>query len=61
MVDLDAERTVHADELLSNADYSLYEGWKVKGWPVHTMVRGRWAMRDGQIVGEPGIGRYVAR
>ena len=61
MVDLAAEHTVRAEHLLSNADYTLYEGWRVKGWPVHVMVRGKWAMRDGQVVGEPGIGRYIAR
>jgi dihydropyrimidinase len=61
VADLDAERTVRAEDLLSFADYTLYEGWKVKGWPVHTFVRGRWAMRDGQIVEKAGIGRYVAR
>ena len=61
LVDLKAERTVHAADLLSFADYTLYEGWKVKGWPVHTLVRGQWAMRDGQIVGKTGSGRYVPR
>lgn len=61
IVDLNAERTVRAAELLSNADYSIYEGWKLKGWPVHVMVRGQWAMRDGAITKELGLGRYVAR
>jgi dihydropyrimidinase len=61
LVDLEAERTVRAQDLLSFADYSLYEGWNVKGWPMHTMVRGQWVMKDGKIVGEPGIGRYIPR
>jgi dihydropyrimidinase len=61
LVNLNAERIVHAEDLMSNADYTLYEGWNVKGWPVHTMVSGQWAVRDGQIVGKPGIGRYIAR
>jgi dihydropyrimidinase len=61
LVDLNLERTVHAADLLSYADYTLYEGWRVKGWPVHTLVRGQWGMRDGQIVGKTGSGRYVAR
>jgi dihydropyrimidinase len=61
LVDLDAERSVRAEDLRSFADYTLYEGWTVKGWPVHTLVRGQWAMRDGQIVGKSGLGRYVAR
>lgn len=61
LVDLEAQRTVRAADLLSFADYSLYEGWTVKGWPVHTLVRGRWAMRDGEVVGEPGMGSYLPR
>ena len=59
-VDLESVREVRAGELESHADYSLYEGWKLKGWPVHTMVRGRWAMRDEEIQTE-GIGSYVGR
>jgi dihydropyrimidinase len=61
LVDLDAERTVRAEDLQSFADYTLYEGWKVKGWPVHTLVRGQWAMQDGKVMGKGGIGRYLAR
>ena len=61
IVDLNAERTVRAEDLLSNSDYTPYEGWSVRGWPVHTMVGGRWALRGGQVVGDPGIGRYVFR
>ncbi len=61
LVDLDAERTVHAEDLQSFADYTLYEGWKVRGWPVHTLVRGQWALQDGKVVGTPGSGRYLPR
>ena len=42
-------------------DYTPYEGIKVKGWPVSTMVRGKFVVRDGALVGAPGGGAYVAR
>jgi dihydropyrimidinase len=61
VVDLEEERIVHAEDLLSYSDYSLYEGWKLKGWPTHTMVRGQWVVKDHEIVGEPGTGCYVRR
>jgi dihydropyrimidinase len=61
MVDLEQERVVQAADLLSFADYSLYEGWTLKGWPTHTMVRGRWVVADGQVVAQPGLGCYLAR
>jgi dihydropyrimidinase len=61
LVDLTRERVVRAEELGSYSDYSLYDGWSLKGWPVLTMVRGVTVMRDGAIAGPPGHGRYLPR
>ncbi|HEV2550683.1 MAG TPA: amidohydrolase family protein [Stellaceae bacterium] len=61
VVDLEKTCTVRANELGSYADYSLYEGWTFKGWPVMTMVRGVTVMRDGQIIGPAGHGRFLKR
>jgi dihydropyrimidinase len=43
------------------ADYTPYEGIKVKGWPVLTMVRGRTIVKDGALVAETPAGEHVAR
>ena len=61
LVDLARERVVNSAELGSYSDYSLYDGWKLKGWPVRTIVRGVTVMDAGQIVGPPGHGRYLRR
>ena len=61
LVDLQKERVVKAAELGSFADYSLYDGWRLKGWPVKTIVRGVTVMEDGEIVGPAGHGRYLWR
>ena len=61
LVDLDKVREVRWQELESYADYSLYDGWKMKGWPVRTIVRGVTVMRDGEVVGPQGHGRYLHR
>jgi len=61
LVDLERVRTVRAAELGSYSDYSLYDGWALKGWPVRTIVRGATVMDDGKIVGAPGYGRYLRR
>ena len=61
LVDLSRERVVKAEELGSFADYSLYDGWKLKGWPVATIVRGVTVMENGRITGEPGYGKYLRR
>jgi dihydropyrimidinase len=61
LVDLDKERVVKAAELGSYSDYSLYDGWKLKGWPVRTIVRGTPVMEDGKLVGPAGHGKYLWR
>ena len=61
LVDLAKAREVKADELGSYSDYSLYDGWTLKGWPVMTMVRGEVVMQDGEIVGKAGHGSYLSR
>jgi dihydropyrimidinase len=61
IVDLDKVRTVRASELGSYADYSLYDGWSLRGWPVLTMVRGKVVMREGKLLGPSGWGRFLQR
>ena len=61
IVDLDMEKEVKPEELYSHSDYSLYEGWSIKGWPVQTILRGKTVMKDGKIVGDKGYGRFVPR
>ena len=61
VVDLDLAREVRPEVFGSYADYSLYDGWTLRGWPVVTIVRGRIVMLDGTVVGPKGYGRYVAR
>ncbi|MDB5999232.1 MAG: hydantoinase [Rhizobacter sp.] len=61
LVDLNLERTVHHEDLLSYSDYSLYDGWTFKGWPVRTILRGETVMQDGKLCGAPGYGEYLFR
>lgn len=62
LVDLDAEYTLSAQDVLSDAGYSIYEGMGFKGRVTHTLVRGVEVYRDGQMVaGTAGHGRYVRR
>jgi dihydropyrimidinase len=59
----DPERsgTVTAETDLSNSDYSVYEGWKVTGWPVMTIRRGEVVFEEGRVLGSAGTGRLIAR
>lgn len=62
LVDLDAEWTVDGDKALSNAGYSLYDGWTLKGKVARTIVRGRTVFADGALVDAAvGSGRYIKR
>jgi dihydropyrimidinase len=53
--------TISQSLLHHGADYTPYEGLQVTGWPVSTLVRGRFVVRDEQLVGAKGAGAYVAR
>jgi dihydropyrimidinase len=44
-----------------NVDYSAFEGWELEGRPSVVTVRGQVAVRDGQFVGQPDRGQFLAR
>lgn len=56
-----ATYTISAAENQSNADYSVYEGREVTGRVKQTFVRGELVADDGEIVGDPGHGRFLDR
>lgn len=55
------EVTIDPGFLHGHSDYSPYEGHRVRGWPVSTMVRGEWVVRDRELVGSPGHGAFLPR
>jgi dihydropyrimidinase len=59
--DPDATRTFSHDMGHSRADFSLYEGREITGWPVVTISRGEVIFQDGEIRGPAGRGRRVWR
>ncbi len=40
-------------------DYSIFEGMKLRGVPVMTILRGKVVMKDGKIIGRAGEGQFV--
>jgi dihydropyrimidinase len=62
IIDLDLEQKVTPELLKSYSDYSIYDGQKLRGWPVNTIVRGIVVMEDGQVITETlGQGEFVSR
>jgi len=53
-------RIAHAD-LHDGSDYTPYEGLKVTGWPVTTIVRGQVVVENGKLVGAKGGGSFLPR
>jgi dihydropyrimidinase len=60
-VNLDHERVVDQAAFGSHAGYSIYDGWKLRGWPIMTMVRGRFVMRENEILVDGGYGVFLRR
>ncbi|CAG4904211.1 unnamed protein product [Acidocella sp. C78] len=58
LVDLRRQQRIEAGWLASPCGWSPFEGERVTGWPVMTIIRGRVAMRDGAVTGTPA-GRSV--
>lgn len=59
--DPNSSYTITADALHHNTDYTLYEGWEVKGRPSLVLSRGRVLVEGDQWKGEQGAGRFVKR
>ena len=59
VIDPEKEATLGVARMRSRADYSLWEGRKVKGVPVMTFLRGRLGMENGEIVGQVPTGKFV--
>ncbi len=61
LIDPHKEMKLTYDKLHLDTQYNPWEGLKVKGIPVMTMVRGNPIIEQGQVVVEPGYGRFVRR
>ncbi|HIE10912.1 MAG TPA: dihydropyrimidinase [Kiritimatiellae bacterium] len=55
------EETISASRHAMKVDYSPYEGWKVKGRISMVILRGRIAVREGQVLLSPGYGHFIPR
>jgi dihydroorotase len=60
LVDLETEYEVRDEDVLSLVGWSPYAGRRLKGKPVHTLVRGATVYADGKVVGAKGGGQMAA-
>lgn len=63
LVIIDMKKTMKVSEkiLHSYADFTVFEGLEVKGWPILTVLGGNVIMEDREPVGKHGQGRYIPR
>jgi dihydropyrimidinase len=61
LIDLKKEQKVTTELFGGFSDYIVYEGWKLKGWPVKTIIRGQTVSEDSQVIGKCGSGKLVSR
>lgn len=58
-VDEDARWEIRAADLYSRCGWTPFEGWQVRGRVTRVVLRGREALRDGQVLAAPGTGQNV--
>lgn len=62
IVDMEKEVTVSPEVLHSMCDWTIYDGWTLKGWPTHTILRGEVIVENGEPLAlKPGQGHYLPR
>ncbi len=58
LVDLKREGTIENAWIASPCGWTPFDGMRVTGWPVATVIRGRMVMREDEVLGAP-IGRVM--
>jgi dihydropyrimidinase len=61
LVDMKAEKKVSPQLLNGYSDYTVYDGWSLKGLPMKTLGRGTVVAEDFKVIGKPGYGKLVQR
>lgn len=58
-IDLGERWEIRADQTLTRCGWTPFEGWKVQGRVRRVVLRKQEAMRDGQVLANPGSGKDI--
>ncbi len=61
IIDPALEKTLTLDDLHADSDYSIWEGFHCRGYPVTTVLRGKVIVEDGRLTGAPSDGEWLER
>ena len=50
LIDLNKERVIQNNWIASKSQWTIFDGLKVKGWPTHTILKGKICMQDDEII-----------
>ncbi|NUM60074.1 MAG: dihydroorotase [Bdellovibrionaceae bacterium] len=50
LIDLNKERLIQNSWIASKSQWTIFDGLKVKGWPTHTILKGKICMQDDEIL-----------
>jgi len=59
--DANEVRTITADSLHDNMNYTPYDGWTINGWPTTVISRGRVVVADNDLKVAKGSGEFLKR
>jgi dihydroorotase-like cyclic amidohydrolase len=59
LVDMEDERILRNEDVVSKAGWTPFDGYLIKGRPVTTILRGEVVAEKGEVTAEPGCGRYT--
>jgi dihydropyrimidinase len=61
LIDPALKKTIRLDDLHADSDYSIWDGFECKGYPVMTILRGQVIVDNGALVGKSDAGRWLRR
>ncbi len=61
ILDPNLNRTIRLADLHADSDYSIWDGFECRGYPVTTILRGKVVADGGALLGSPGDGEWLAR
>ena len=61
LIDPALRKTIRLDDLHADSDYSIWDGFECKGYPVMTILRGQVIVDHGALVGKSDAGRWLRR
>ena len=61
LYDPDKNFTISQKNMHSAIDYTIWEGVRIKGYPVKTYSRGNLVYNCGEFLGETGQGKFIER